>query len=108
MKKFFSLLCLTVFLLSFAAVGVRAAGSVSLSGPSTVRAGDSITVTFYAGGGIYGGNGTVVYDGALLTLQGYTPQVGGSWAVGVALWQCVVAWVAALAVRMIGLLLGVM
>ena len=81
MKTFFSLLCLSVFLLSFAAVGVRAAGSASLSGPSTVRAGDSITVTFYAGGGIKGGNGSLSYDNAVLTLQSTQSLIGGTYAV---------------------------
>lgn len=57
------------------------AASASLSGPGTVRAGDTITLSFYAGGGIYGGSGTMVYDSSLLTLQGYTASIGGSWAV---------------------------
>ena len=60
---------------------VSAAGSASLSGPGTVRAGDTITVTFYAGGGIYGGSGSVVFDSSQLTLQGYTAAIGGSWRV---------------------------
>ena len=43
------------------AFGVLAAGSASLSGPDTVRAGDTVTLSFYAGGGIYGGSGQLVY-----------------------------------------------
>ena len=35
-------------------------------------------------------------------------EMGGKWAWGVALWQCVIAWVAALAVRTIGLAIGMM
>jgi ferrous iron transport protein B len=29
-------------------------------------------------------------------------EMGGKWAAGVVLWQCVIAWVAALLVRLIG------
>ncbi len=60
---------------------VHAAPAASMSGPSTVRAGDTITVSFSAGGGILGGSGAVSFDSALLTLNSYTPVVGGSWAV---------------------------
>ena len=58
-----------------------AAGSASLSGPGTVRAGDTITVTFYAGGGIYGGSGSLSYDAGQLTLEGHSVHIGGNWAV---------------------------
>ena len=79
MKKFFSiLLVIAVFLC--AAPSVSAAGSAGWTGPSVVRAGDTITLTFYAGGGIYGGNGTVSYDPSILTLQGYTPCLSADWA----------------------------
>ena len=61
--------------------GVLAAGSASLSGPDTVRAGDAITLSFYAGGGIYGGSGQLSYDASRLTLESVSPQIGGSWAV---------------------------
>ena len=33
-------------------------------------------------------------------------EMGGKWALGVVLWQCGIAWVAALVVRLIGLALG--
>lgn len=56
-----------------------AAGSVSWKGPSTVRAGDTITLTFSAGGGIYGGSGTVSFDSDQLTLKKYSSSVSGSW-----------------------------
>lgn len=79
MKKIFSLL-LAVALLMAAVPTVLAAGSAGWNGPSVVRAGDTITLTFYAGGGIYGGSGTVSYDASLLTLQGYSQSIGGSWA----------------------------
>ena len=80
MKRVFLLLLAAAFLLSLAPA-VFAAGSASLNGPSVVRSGDTITLTFYAGGGIYGGSGTVNYDASQLTLIDYKQTVGGSWAV---------------------------
>lgn len=82
MKKV--LLLVLVCTLLFAMVpAVSAAGSVSLKGPEKVRAGDTITLTFYAGGdNIYGGQCTVSYDASQLTLKGYTASsLGGSWKV---------------------------
>lgn len=75
--------CIAVILFMLIAVApmALAAGSASMSGPGTVRAGDTITVSFYAGGGIFGGSGSVSYDSSQLTLQGYTQAIGGSWAV---------------------------
>lgn len=82
MKKFLLLTLVCALLLTMMPV-VFAAGSVSLKGPDTVRAGDTITVTFYAGGdNIYGGQGSVSYDASQLTLNGYTASsLGGSWKV---------------------------
>lgn len=80
MKKILIFICLTVFLLGVAPVGVRAAGSASLSGPSVVRAGDTIAVTFYAGGNS-GGNGTISYDSAVLTLQSTAQVIGAPYVV---------------------------
>jgi len=80
MKRIFLLLLSLSLLLSLAPAAF-AAGSASLSGPSVVRAGDTITLTFTAGGGIYGGSGSVSFDSSQLTLQSYKQTVGGSWAV---------------------------
>ncbi len=80
MKKIFSFLLVAGLLLTMA-LSVSAAGTASMSGPGTVRAGDTITVSFRAGGGIYGGSGAVSYDSSVLTLQSYTPAIGGSYAV---------------------------
>ena len=80
MKKLAILLVL-VLLLAMLTPCAYAAGSAWMTGPSTVRAGDTITVSFVAGGGIYGGSGAISYDPALLTLQGYSQAIGGSWAV---------------------------
>lgn len=76
------LCCLLVLVLLLGAIpGAFAAGSASLGGPDTVRAGDTITLVFYAGGGILGGSGNMSYDSSQLTLQGYTAAIGGSWRV---------------------------
>ncbi len=80
MKKFFAVLLALVLLLSIPC-RVSAASSASLSGPGTVRAGDTITVAFKAGGGIYGGSGAISFDSSQLTLQSYKAAIGGSWAV---------------------------
>lgn len=74
-----SLVCLAVLLLAMT-VCVSASGSAYWKGPSVVRAGDTITLTFYAGGGILGGSGNVSYDSSKLTLQGYQQLIGGNWA----------------------------
>ena len=80
MRRFLVLLAALMVLVTLCPA-VLAAGSASMTGPSTVRAGDTITVSFSAGGGILGGSGSVSYDSSLLTLQSYTQVVGGSWQV---------------------------
>ena len=80
MKKLIAFL--TVFILLLVLMPTAyAAGSISWKGPETVRAGDSITLTFSAGGGIYGGSGSVSYDKNQLTLKNYSASIGGSWEV---------------------------
>ena len=78
MKKLAIFLVVVTILLSYIPT-VYAAGYGSVSGPSTVRAGDTITVYYNAGGGIYGANGSISYNASQLTLQGYYSHVGGSW-----------------------------
>ncbi|MBQ9838271.1 MAG: cadherin-like beta sandwich domain-containing protein [Oscillospiraceae bacterium] len=80
MKKFFAY-TLIVLLLATQVPTVWAAGSASVKGPGTVRAGDTITVSFSAGGGIYGGSGTVSFDSSQLTLKKYSGSLSGSWKV---------------------------
>ena len=80
MKKFFAY-TLIVLLLATQGPTVWAAGSASVKGPGTVRAGDTITVSFSAGGGIYGGSGTVSFDSSQLTLKKYSGSLSGSWKV---------------------------
>ena len=70
-----------VLLLATQVPTVWAAGSASVKGPGTVRAGDTITVSFSAGGGIYGGSGTVSFDSSQLTLKKYSGSLSGSWKV---------------------------
>lgn len=72
---------LVIILIAAAVPVAMAAGSAYMSGPNVVRAGDTITVSFSAGGGIYGGSGSISYDASLLTLQGCNAAIGGSWAV---------------------------
>ena len=68
-----SLLCVTVF---------AASASASLTGPGTVRAGDTITLTFHLNGsGIFGASGTLEYDGSVLELKETKQKIGDGWMV---------------------------
>ena len=84
MKKSISLLiaivlCLTL-MLPITALAVSA--GASLSGPGTVRAGDTITLTFnLSGSSIYGASGTLSYDSSQLTLSGTSQKISSPWAV---------------------------
>lgn len=49
---------------------------------------------------------SLLYTPCVAAIASVKRELGGKWAVGVALWQCAVAWIAALAVRMIGILIG--
>ena len=76
MKKIVVISLTILLLMSALTLPVMAAGSCYMAGPEVIRAGDTITVTFYAGGGIFGGNGTLVYDSSLLTFLSYAPLLG--------------------------------
>lgn len=84
MKKSVSLLicivlCLTLML---PITAMAASAGASLSGPGTVRAGDTITLTFnLSGSGIYGASGTLSYDSSQLTLSGTSQKISSPWAV---------------------------
>ena len=80
MKKFLALMTV-IFLLAVMTTTAYAAGSVSWKGPDTVRAGDTITLTFSAGGGINGGQGSVSFDSSQLTFKKFESVIGGSWKV---------------------------
>lgn len=80
MKKI--LVCLIALMLLVTQVpAVFAAGSASVKGPGSVRAGDTIEISFSAGGGIYGGEGSVSFDESQLTLKKYTGSLSGDWEV---------------------------
>ena len=77
MKKFIALLIVAAMVLAVP-ITAHAAGA-SLSGPDVIRAGDTITLTFYASGNISGIVGEVTYDESALTLQSYSHCLGGNW-----------------------------
>lgn len=59
-----------------------ASASASLTGPGTVRVGDTITLSFNLNGsGIFGASGTLSYDSSQVTLSGTTQKIGSPWAV---------------------------
>lgn len=56
--------------------------SATMTGPGTVRAGDTITVTFHlSGSGVEGITGTLSYDNSLLTLRGTSQKISSPWVV---------------------------
>lgn len=84
MKKIVSIL--TVFVLCVAMmlpIAVSAAtASATLTGPGTVRAGDTITLTFNLNGsGLFGASGELSYDSTQLTLQSTSQKIASPWAV---------------------------
>ena len=49
---------------------------------------------------------SLLYTPCVAAIASIRRELGRGWAVGVVFWQCAVAWVAALLVRLVGLLLG--
>ena len=49
---------------------------------------------------------SLLYTPCVAAIASIKRELGGRWAVYVVLWQCAIAWIAALLVRLIGLLLG--
>ena len=45
---------------------------------------------------------SLLYTPCVAAVAAIRREMGGKWAAGVVLWQCVIAWVAALLVRLIG------
>ena len=83
MKK---IICLALMMLLclglFTVVASAASASGYLSGPDTVQAGDTITVTFGINGtNIFGIEGDLSYDSSKLTLVSTSAAIGGSWQV---------------------------
>ena len=59
-----------------------ASASASLSGPGTVRAGDTITLTFkLSGSNLSGASGTLAYDNNQLQMTGTKQVIASPWAV---------------------------
>lgn len=84
MKKHISIFILIAMLLvAVLPMNVFAASaSASLTGPGTVRAGDTITISFNLNGsGIYGVSGTLSYDSSQVTLSKTTQKIASPWAV---------------------------
>ena len=49
---------------------------------------------------------TLLYTPCVAAIASVKRELGGKWAVGVAITQCVIAWIVALLVRMVGLAIG--
>ena len=84
MKKVLSVLVVAILVLScmlpMTASAVTA--SATLAGAGTVRAGDTITLTFNLNGkGIYGAEGTLNYDAAQVSLVSTSQKIASPWVV---------------------------
>ena len=83
MKKLVTIalaLVLCVSVLCFTALAASA--SATLSGPDTVRAGDTITLTFKLNGkNVFGASGTLSYDSSVLELKGTEQKIKSPWVV---------------------------
>lgn len=82
-KKLLIILVAVAMLTAMLPVSVSAASaSAWINGPSTVRAGDTITLSFVLSGtNIYGASGTLSYDSSQLTLTGTSQSIGSGWIV---------------------------
>lgn len=75
-------LCALILVSLLSITAWAAPASASLTGPGTVRAGDSITLTFNLNGsGLFGAQGVLSYDSSQLELKGTTQKIGNGWAV---------------------------
>ena len=50
---------------------------------------------------------SLLYTPCVAAIASVKRELGKKWALVVVMWQCVIAWVAAFAVRLIGILIGV-
>ena len=81
--KLISILLAVVLLVSIvSAIPVFAASaSATLTGPSTVRAGDTITLTFAVNGSnLYGVEGALSYDSNQVSLSSVTQKISSKWS----------------------------
>ncbi|MBE6942542.1 MAG: hypothetical protein E7455_09745 [Ruminococcaceae bacterium] len=83
MKRLISLMIVLLMCVSLLAMTASATtASATLTGPGTVRAGDTITLTFnLSGSGLYSASGTLSYDSSQLTLVSTSQKIGGNWSV---------------------------
>ncbi len=82
MKKLTSIFLCILLVAVLAVPALAASATASLTGPGTVRAGDTITLNFeLSGSGIFGVSGTLSYDSNQVTLTGTTQKIGSPWAV---------------------------
>ncbi|MBQ6427468.1 MAG: hypothetical protein IJK03_01710, partial [Oscillospiraceae bacterium] len=51
---------------------------------------------------------SLLYTPCVAAVASVRRELGRKWALYVVLWQCAVAWIAALLVRLIGLLIGLL
>ena len=49
---------------------------------------------------------SLLYTPCVAAIASVKRELGRGWAIGVVLWQCAIAWVVALIVRLIGMLFG--
>jgi ferrous iron transport protein B len=49
---------------------------------------------------------SLLYTPCVAAVSSIKRELGGKWALGVVFWQCAIAWIAALIVRLIGLAFG--
>ena len=50
---------------------------------------------------------SLLYTPCVAAIASVKRELGAKWAVGVVIWQCVIAWIVALIVHLIGLLVGI-
>lgn len=83
MKKLVSLMLMLALCVCLLAVSASAANTAELSGPQTVRAGDTITLTFKMNGsGLFGAEmDAPTYDKSQLELVKKEKKIGGDWKV---------------------------
>ena len=51
---------------------------------------------------------SLLYTPCVAAIASIKRELGGKWAAGVVAWQCVIAWAAALIVRLVGMAFGLM
>lgn len=83
MKRYINLALVLILCLSLLNITAFAAGeSASLTGPGSVRAGDTVAVTLnVTGNNVYGVSGILSYNGAQLTLVSSKATAGTAWVI---------------------------